>query len=72
MSRALRVWPVWLLLSGALGAQEAPPVFKVTLEFEGNETFSSFELERALSALRADLSREGVDEAGVEDAGYEL
>jgi outer membrane protein insertion porin family len=56
----------------ARAAEEAPPRFEVELRFEGNEEVGSGRLEAALSAMRADMRRDGVDQGGVDDAAYEI
>jgi outer membrane protein insertion porin family len=65
-----------LLLLPVLGAGRNDagdrPVHEIELEFAGNERISSTDLRVALSALTADLRREGVDDSSADDAVYEL
>ncbi len=54
------------------GAEEAAPVYGVNLEFSGNEQVSGANLRAALSALKTDLRRGGVDAGSADDAVYEV
>ena len=69
-----RGWAI--LLAGlplvARSADEAKPRYEVELEFDGNREVASGRLESALTAIRADLRREGVDQGAVDDAAYEV
>jgi outer membrane protein insertion porin family len=56
----------------ARAADEAPPRYEVDLLFEGNEEVRAGRLEATLTAIRADLRRDGVDQGAVDDAAYEL
>lgn len=55
-----------------VAAEEAPIVYEVTFEITGNDAVSSRSLLDALTPLRADLRRTGVDQGAVDDAAYEL
>ena len=74
--RAGRVAMLWV--AACLGAavraaeEEKPAIYEVEFEFEGNEQLSSGELRDALSPLRADLRREGVEDGSADDAAYEV
>lgn len=61
-----------LLLLATLRAEEPAPIYEVIFELSGNDQISSTKLRDALSALKADLRRSGVDSGAADDAAYEL
>jgi outer membrane protein assembly complex protein YaeT len=67
------LWVAACLGPAARAAEpEKPAIYDVDFEFEGNAELSSGELRDALSPLRADLRREGVEDGSADDAAYEV
>jgi len=60
------------LSAGAFGQEEPPSAYSVDFDIHGNINVASRKLREALSALRSDLRRTGVDAGAADDAAYEL